>query len=168
MPALAPTLALIDVSIDGAKELALDLFDRMQRDWWATAYWGFVWACGFVITFLFLRMLFTRWGDRDVTKKTLGLSLLVHALVGMLSTTVIFGTSVGPEGGPDRVMIGRVVADGGTADLRSQTSLSENPSSGRQTNNGKSPAWDQGPKFDSQRPARLEKEPTGASGENLT
>src|SRR5579872_2012711 len=167
MPALAPTLVLIDVSIDGAKELALDLFDRMQRDWWATAYWGFVWTCGFVATFLFLRMLFTRWGDRDVTKKTLGLSLLVHALVGTLSTTVIFGTSAGPDGGPDRVMIGRVVADGGTADLRGGTSLADAPAIGGQAKKGKSAAWDRAPKFDPQRPSRLERELAEASDNSL-
>src|SRR5262245_62877564 len=99
------------VSFDWWKLHLLDIYDRMQRDWWATAYWGGVWACGFVATFLLLRMLFTHWGDRDVMKKTLGLSLLVHVLVGMLSTTVIFGPGMSSSGEPEMlVAIRRVVA----------------------------------------------------------
>ena len=52
-------------------------------------FWTLVWGCAFVATFLFIRMLFTGWGDRNVTEKTLALSLLVHLLVAMLSTTVM-------------------------------------------------------------------------------
>ena len=78
-------------SLDEIERFLLGVYDRMQRDWMATGYWGLVWACGFFITFLLVRMLFTRWGDRDITKKTLGVSLLIHMLVGMVSNTEIFG-----------------------------------------------------------------------------
>src|SRR5258708_35093308 len=91
---MSPQLSLVlafGPSLDEIKRFLLGVYDRMQRDWMATGYWGLVWACGFVITFLLVRMLFTRWGDRDITKKTLWVSLLVHTLVGMVSNTVVFG-----------------------------------------------------------------------------
>src|SRR6266852_4853792 len=84
------TPLVLAVSLDGLKPLARDIFVRMQREPWVMVWWGGVWVCGFIVTFLLLRVLFTRWGDRDVMKKTLALSLLVHTLGGMLSTEFIF------------------------------------------------------------------------------
>src|SRR5579872_6955169 len=87
-----------DSVLDRTRQFAVDTYDRMQSDWTATAYWAGIWVCGFVVTFLLIRMMFTHWGDRDVTKKTIWLSLLVHTLVGMLSTTVIFPNVRGEPG----------------------------------------------------------------------
>ena len=91
MPAHLPLVLAFGPSLDEIERFVLGSYDRMQRDPLETGYWGLVWACGFCITFLLVRMLFTRWGDRDITKKTLGVSLLVHLLIGMVSNTVIFG-----------------------------------------------------------------------------
>ena len=91
MAVALPTLNNIVVSLDGAKSAAVDLYDHVRADVWGSLYWGVIWGCTFVITFLLVRMLFTRWGDRNITMKTLGVSLLVHLLVGMISNTVVFG-----------------------------------------------------------------------------
>ncbi len=148
-PVLALSLAG-GLSLDGLQALALDLYDRMQRDWAATAYWGGVWVCGFIATFVLLRMLFTHWGDRDVMKKTLGLSLIVHMLFGMLSTTVMFGPGISSEGEPNAYAIRRVVV--------------ENPASGgdgtaengKGSHTGKPRAWEEVPKFSAEPSGRLQ------------
>ena len=100
MPATFPTMPVLALSIDGLKPFAADLWEHMHHgEWWATtAFWGVIWACGFVATFLLLRVLFTRWGDRDVMKKTLAVSLLLHVLFGMLSTRVVFGPAGASQG----------------------------------------------------------------------
>jgi len=64
-------------------------WQQAQADPVGTLFWTLIWGCAFVATFLLIRMLFTGWGDRNVTEKTLALSLLVHLLVAMLSTTVM-------------------------------------------------------------------------------
>src|SRR5260221_6142444 len=150
-----PVLAL---SLDGAKSFALDLYDHMQRDWWATAYWSGVWVCGFIATFLLIRMLFTHWGDRDVMKKTLGLSLIVHMLVGMLSTTVMFGPgSSGSDEPEDVIAIRRVVVNPPPEESTAPAGEEHAAASERRLP-GKSPAWEQSPKFDSRQAARLDRE----------
>jgi hypothetical protein len=55
-------------------------------------------------------MVFTRWGDRNITRKTLGLSVAVHALIGMVSTHVILVTSA-PEAGEEPIPIRRLVVE---------------------------------------------------------
>ncbi len=143
------------ISLDGLQALALDLYDHMQRDWAATTYWGGVWVCGFIATFVLLRMLFTHWGDRDVMKKTLGLSVIVHMLFGMLSTTVMFGPGMSSEGEPNAYAIRRVIVEnpsssGGTP---GDDARAENEGGSR---TGKPRAWEEVPKFSTEPSGRLE------------
>jgi hypothetical protein len=93
-------------------------------------FWGVVWGVAFVATFLLLRMFFTGWGDKNVTEKTLALSILLHALLAMLSTTVMLtqGETAATE---QRTPIRRVVLD--------NTGEASNPPSG--TSAGR-PRWD--------------------------
>src|SRR5260370_20661401 len=114
MPASLPLVLAFGPSLDEIKRFGLDVYDRIQRDPLAAGYWGLVWGCGFVITFLLVRMFFTRWGDRDITKKTLGVSLLVHLLLGMVSNSVVFGPgfSQDPDSG-GALTIHHVVMQGG-------------------------------------------------------
>lgn len=63
---------------------AIALFDRLPSQW--VMY--IVWLGLFGATFLLIRMLVTRWGDTDVTRKAIVLSLLVHAMAGLGSSTV--------------------------------------------------------------------------------
>src|SRR5579862_5547012 len=78
-----------------AWQQVLDWYAIFHADPWGSLYWGLVWVCAFVITFLLLRMLFTRWGESNVTQKTLGVSVLVHVMIGMVSNSVIFLPSGG-------------------------------------------------------------------------
>src|SRR5438445_9810984 len=163
MLAFSPVLSADVLSVEELKLFAIDMYGRMQRDWWATAYWAGIWTCGFVVTFLLIRMLFTRWGDRDVTKKTLGLSLLVHALSGMLSTTVMFGTAAFPEPTSERVTgIRRVIVDGDPSEASEKASGEH----GKATPHSR--AWERAPKFDSQQHARIEREPREVPGDAAT
>lgn len=47
-----------------------------------------IWGGLFCVTFLLMRMLITRWGDSQVTMKAVVLSLLVHVVAGLWTTTV--------------------------------------------------------------------------------
>ncbi len=157
------------LSLDALKDHLLDVYDRMQRDWWATAYWGGVWACGFVATFLLLRMLFTHWGDRDVMKKTLGLSLLVHVLVGMLSTTVIFGPGTSASGEPEAlVAIRRIVSGDLPSPGEGPPSNEDLPGDNRGRLPGKAPAWERPAAVDPQAQTRLEMRPQGSADAEIT
>jgi hypothetical protein len=141
----------LDSLLDRARQFVIDAYDRMQSDWMATAYWAGVWACGFIVTFLLIRMMFTHWGDRDVTKKTIWFSLLVHTLVGMLSTTVIFPNVRGEPGlggsAPIRhVIIQRDQGDSAVGDEDLSSELGHSLE--------RSPAWEQAPRFEGQNPRR--------------
>src|SRR5258708_3473917 len=153
----APPLPVLALSLDSVKPFVRDLYDRMQQDWWATGFWGGVWMIGFIATVLFFRMLFTRWGDGNVMKKTLGLSLLVHMLFGMVSTHVTLGPGSAPRGAPEKVLpISRVVVEG-------QTDRDGLPADDRQSGDnggqlpGASPAWQKVPQSDTHDLARLER-----------
>ncbi|MFN9373127.1 MAG: hypothetical protein ACK6D3_14700 [Planctomycetaceae bacterium] len=100
------------------------------QDPFGYAFWGVVWGVAFMATFLLVRMFFTGWGDKNVTEKTLALSILLHALLAMLSTTVMLtqGDVVPSE---QRTPIRRVV----------QESSSE-PAGGSQGSNAGQPRWD--------------------------
>src|SRR5260370_4183206 len=155
MPASLPLVLAFGPSLDEIKRFGLDVYDRIQRDPLAAGYWGLVWGCGFVITFLLVRMFFTRWGDRDITKKTLGVSLLVHLLVGMVSNSVVFGPGSAREsdsGGDFRIQHVVVKAE----DPDRDAGYSDNdPASGQsQDLPGNSPAWEHAPKLPSRPVAR--------------
>jgi hypothetical protein len=168
-----PVLAL---SIDGLKPFAADLWEHMHHgEWWATtAFWGVIWACGFVATFLLLRVLFTRWGDRDVMKKTLAVSLLLHLIFGMLSTRVVFGPAGASQGllslilpgsspqapeGPEEDPRFDEVAIEGPESPGDDIPGTENAAGGKAP--GNSPPWERTPSFDSQMPSRLENQARG-------
>lgn len=155
---------LIAFSLDDLQPLVLDLYDRMQRDWAATAYWGGVWVCGFIATFLLLRMLFTRWGDRDVMKKTLGLSLIVHMLFGMLSTTVIFGPGMSSEGDAYAKAIRVVVAENTASGREGTAGEDANVENDGGSRTGRQRAWEQVPKFTTEPSGRLQQPSREAAG----
>jgi hypothetical protein len=144
MAAALSSLNVIAVSLDGAKSAAIDLYDHVRADVWGSLYWGVIWGCAFVITFLLVRMLFTRWGDRNITMKTLGVSLLVHFLAGMISNTVVFGPSSGilseeKQGVPIR----RVMFEGPNSPGDAAAGNDADPFEKRSMLPGKSPAWEQ-------------------------
>src|SRR5262245_24701964 len=176
MPATFPTMPVLALSIDGLKPFATDLWEHMHHaEWWAaTTFWGVIWACGFVATFLLLRVLFTRWGDRDVMKKTLAVSLLLHLLCGMLSTRVVFGPAGASQGLLSLILPGSSREDS-TKDVSEEDPRidevaiegpdspgddlagSENAAGGKLP--GASPPWERTPSFSSQVPARMENQP---------
>ncbi|MFN6106085.1 MAG: hypothetical protein ACK5EA_16770, partial [Planctomycetaceae bacterium] len=80
------------------------------QDPFGYAFWGVVWGVAFMATFLLVRMFFTGWGDTNVTEKTLALSILLHALVAMLSTTVML-TQGEVASSEQRTQIRRVVLE---------------------------------------------------------
>ncbi|RPI81048.1 MAG: hypothetical protein EHM42_11245, partial [Planctomycetaceae bacterium] len=111
-------------------------------------FWGVIWGCAFAATFLLIRMFFTGWGDRNVTEKTLGLSILMHAVIAMLSTTVMLATESRPPA-ETRTRIRRVVVEGD----QSQTQAALGATGGK-------PRWDQSEQFASQVVDRLEQPST--------
>ncbi|MBI3863318.1 MAG: hypothetical protein HY290_15615 [Planctomycetia bacterium] len=156
VPQLKSCFGPLAASFDGVRRFALDLYEHMQNDWTATAYWAGVWACGFVVTFLLVRMLFTRWGDRNITQKTLGVSLLVHFLAGLISSSVVFESgSAGAQ--PDEVPgvpIQRVVVEGPSAPGDAAAGSDEDPFDRRSNRPGNSPAWEQAAQRDLRSPDR--------------
>ena len=153
----ANALPLLALSLDRVKPAVLDLIDRLWQGGWASVYWGGVWLMGFIATVLLFRMLFTRWGDGNVMKKTLGLSLLVHLLFGMVSTHVTLGPGSSLRGAPEKfVPVSRVVVEG-------QTDRDGLPGNERLTGDnggqlpGTSPAWEKVPLSDTRDIARLDR-----------
>jgi len=74
-----------------------DHWHRACLDPFGYAFWGVIWSFAFAATFLLLRMFFTGWGDKNVTEKTLALSILLHVLLAMLSTTVMLRQDEAPR-----------------------------------------------------------------------
>ncbi len=100
------------------------------QDPFGYAFWGVVWGVAFMATFLLVRMFFTGWGDKNVTEKTLALSILLHALLAMLSTTVMLTQGdVAPS--EQRTPIRRVLLEN-----------SSEPAVASQGNNAGQPRWD--------------------------
>lgn len=64
---------------------AISNFVQLALDQWVLS---LLWVGLFIATFLLMRMLVTRWGDSQVTMKAVVLSLLVHLLAGLWTTTV--------------------------------------------------------------------------------
>lgn len=85
---MSPPVALLNAAFSFENVVARwhDLVEYARRDPVTFVFWCVVWVCSFLLTALLLRMLFTRWGDTNVTRKTMAVSLLAHFLLGMLST----------------------------------------------------------------------------------
>ena len=107
------TLASLAFALPSSEEL-LQFLERHWHGAWQDpfgyAFWGLIWGVAFVVTFLLIRMFFTGWGDKNVTEKTLALSILLHALVAMLSTTVML-TQGEVASSEQRTQIRRVVLE---------------------------------------------------------
>ncbi|MFN0054885.1 MAG: hypothetical protein ACKV0T_22165 [Planctomycetales bacterium] len=89
MPPLAALFASEFFSPDALLARGRELVEFARQDPLAFTFWAVIWCGSFVTTFLFLRMLFTRWGDTHVTRKTLVLSLVAHFTMGLLSTRMV-------------------------------------------------------------------------------
>jgi hypothetical protein len=114
-----------------------DLVEFARTDTVGFGFWTAVWVGSFCITFLLLRMLFTRWGETNVTQKTMALSLLAHLVLAMLSTRMVFHQ---PGGSPWGKGISRetIVRPSRRAVLEAEAS-----SAGRLP--GRAPVWEQPP-----------------------
>jgi hypothetical protein len=132
-----------------------DLVDYARSDTVGFGFWTAVWVGSFCITFLLLRMLFTRWGETNVTQKTMALSLLAHLVLALLSTRMVFHQQGGsPWGrGIARETIVRPV--------RRAVIDAETSSAGRLP--GRAPVWEQPPSLPTDAAARLEKPAAGES-----
>ena len=168
MPARLPLLLAYGPSLDEFKRFMRDVYVYVQEDPWAAGYWGLVWACGFIITFLLVRMFFTRWGDRDITKKTLGVSLLVHLLVGMVSNSVVFGpgSSHDPDSG-GALTIQQVAVEGADHGNDGDSTESDRAFDQSRTLPGNSPVWQQAPKLAARPAARLQTPEYDPAGTDL-
>lgn len=69
------------------------------------------WTGLFVATVLLVRMLYTRWGESNVTGKAIALSLLIHMVGGLWTTTVHLASGAVAVAKADRVPIRRVVIE---------------------------------------------------------
>jgi len=110
----------LSFSIPDWEQVSLFLVEHWHRaclDPFGYAFWGVIWSFAFAATFLLLRMFFTGWGDKNVTEKTLALSILLHVLLAMVSTTVMLRQDEPPPQ-EVRTRIRRVVVDG-VAELQS-------------------------------------------------
>lgn len=140
------------LSLDGVAARGERLWEYARHDPAGFAFVAAVWAASLVATFLFLRVLFTRWGDTHITRKTLALSLLLHSIVAMMSTRwdLPLGGGRGSGDAPQTesvVKLGRRnivdMAGTGAAEL---------------TRAGRGPVWEEAPAFQEQTPSRLPKE----------
>lgn len=69
------------------------------------------WAGLFAATFVLVRMLYTRWGESNVTAKALAVSMLVHLAGGLWTTTVRLASGRPELSAPERVPIRRVIVE---------------------------------------------------------
>ena len=87
------------------------------------------WAGLFAATFVLVRMLYTRWGESNVTAKALAVSALVHLAGGLWTTTVRLASGRPVVTAQERVPIRRVIIESN----RQQASPAER----------KIPSWEQ-------------------------
>jgi hypothetical protein len=137
----------------------MNWFERMTSDWrWPTldqvltslreqwVVW-IVWFGLFLATILILRMLVTRWGQKNEIQKALGLSILLHTVVLLYSTTLPLMQGTLGATQPERVSIRHVVL----------TERDNNPSERSAT--GRSAVWDRLPDTSDDSFDRLDKSP---------
>ena len=91
----------------------------MLRDAWqevnAHKLWYVTWVGLFLCTYMMLRMLITRWGDTNVTRKALVLSLLLHFVGGLFTTSVHIATHAGTTGDTrDAIPMRNVIVENNT------------------------------------------------------
>ncbi len=104
-----------------------------------------IWAGMFCATFFLMRMLVTRWGDQNVTMKAVVLSLLLHAVAGLWTTTVtIAHESAAARGDDVLIPVRRLVVEGESAPRR------ELP--------GEGPVWEKASQPRRSGPSRLDRE----------
>ena len=84
-----------------AGQIVLDIARDFGRHWILYC----TWAGLFVVTVFLLRMLYTRWGESNVTSKAVSLSLLIHLVAGLWTTTVKMAAS----SSQDTTLEGRIV-----------------------------------------------------------
>lgn len=122
----------------------LDQVLTSLREQWVT--WV-VWFGLFLATVLILRMLVTRWGQKNEIQKALGLSILLHTVVLLYSTTLPLMQGALGASPTERVSIRHVV-------------LNERENSpAERSANGRSAVWDQLPNTSAESLDRLDKAP---------
>jgi hypothetical protein len=102
------------------------------------------WSGLFVATVLLVRMLYTRWGESNVTGKAIALSLLIHMVGGLWTTTVHIASGAAAVAKAERIPIRRVVVE-------SDRDRSPAKSKSR-------PSWDRLPESEREAISRLEKD----------
>ena len=115
----------------------------MLRDAWqevnAHKLWYVTWVGLFLCTYMMLRMLITRWGDTNVTRKALVLSLLLHFVGGLFTTSVHIATHAGTTGDTrDAIPMRNVIVENNTLRTRS-------PAASGPRRSGDRAVWDQLP-----------------------
>lgn len=101
--------------------------------------WYTTWLGLFFCTYLMLRMLITRWGDTNVTRKALVLSLLLHTVGGLFTTSVHIVSHVGENSdNRDTIPLRNVIVEKPLkAGVSQSTPVPRRP--------GDRPVWDQLP-----------------------
>lgn len=107
-----------------------------------------VWLGLFIATVLLIRMLVTRWGQKNEIQKALALSILLHTVVLLYTTTLPLMQGTLSANQPDRVFIRRVVSK-----------EKENDATDRSAK-GRGAVWDQLPDTSDDSLTRLDKSPT--------
>ena len=137
-----------ELSFERVWEFVVEIAGRFRTDPWGSLYWSAIWICGFVITFLLVRMLFTRWGDRNITFKTLTVSLLMHLLLAMVSNTVVFEPTQAGSNEIIGVPIRRVIIEGSNRSGDVDSPI-EDPFERPVSLPSRSPAWEKSPSLES-------------------
>lgn len=134
-----------------ASPLASDAWQKLQdlgNEFLAHWVLYLIWAGLFCATFTLMRMLVTRWGDSRVTMKAVVLSLLVHLVAGLWTTTVKIATvSLAPYK-RDSVPIRRLVKENVQQEHHSEHKAK-----------GNTPIWEKLPAPQREEMARLDKVP---------
>lgn len=159
-PCMCLTLAYAlpdSLSLDAAMAQGAALAAYARRDPAGFAFWACVWAGSLTATFLFLRMLFTRWGDTQVTRKTMALSVLLHLIVAATSTRFDLPLRGGTQDREDSIVRfhRRQVVDSESRDVDDNTP--DTPGDSKTA--GKPDVWDETPRFDEPPALRQPKEP---------
>lgn len=145
-------------SSGGISQLTEELTVRVNAWWYALTHpnwndvwrelaahklWYATWAGLFLCTYLMLRMLITRWGDTNVTRKALVLSLLLHTVGGLFTTSVHIATHVGEgQGGRDFVAIRNVIVENSSSSSLKNRGTNSKNGAGKP---GDRAVWDQLP-----------------------
>lgn len=108
-----------------------------------------IWAGLFCVTFLLMRMLITRWGDTRVTMKAVVLSLLVHLVAGLWTTTFKIASETLTAEKQALVPVRRLVVEG------------DQPVEKKKS--GNTPVWEKTPPSKPEDLTRIERTPLAAA-----